>query len=331
MLNDENEETLARLLHLTGSRPAAPVEREARVRRAVLASWERANRRRAFLRRARTAAALLAAAAVVVMATRLWTGRDAAIDPKSAPAIVASVERADGSPGYITGDSIRAGASVETPADGRVALRLADRTSLRLDAGTRLRFISDGLMELSTGALYLDTSAASTGVEVRTPLGIVRDIGTQFEVRVGPSALRISVRTGSVELQPLPQRTSVPGMVDPVSIGPGTQLTVSGSRSETTVISASGSAWAWAASLSPPFDIDGKPLASFLEHLAREYGWTIRYEDAQLARDASGIILHGSVAGLSPEDSLDVALRTSGLSFSIRNGEVAVSRGAGRR
>lgn len=70
---------------------------------------------------------------------------------------------------------------------------------------------------------------------------------------------------------------------------------------------------------------------SFLEHLAREYGWTVRYEDAQLARDASGIILHGSVVGLSPEDSLAVAVRTSGLSLSVRNGEVAVSRGAGRR
>ena len=331
MLNDDDEETVARLIHLTGVRPAVPVEREQRVRRAVMANWKRVNRRRAVWRRTATAAALLSAAAVMVMTARLWTNREAPFAPEPAPAIVANIERVERHGGYTAGDGIRAGARIETPADGRLALRLSDRTSLRLDRATRVRLVSAGILELATGALYVDTGGASTGVEVRTPRGVVRDIGTQFEVRVDPSALRISVRSGRVELQAGHERAGVRSTIDPVSVGPGTQLTLTDKGSDTAVISASGPAWAWAAALSPAFDINGKPLASFLEHLAREYGWTIRYEDAQLARDASGIILHGSVAGLSPEDSLAVAMRTSGLSSSLREGEIRVSRGAGRR
>lgn len=321
MLKDD-EETVARLIRLTGARPAVPAERENRVRSAVLAEWRRANRRRAAWRMVGTAAALVGAAAVMVITARLWTDRHAVVAPEPAAAIVASVERVESYAAYTPGDSIRAGAGIETPADGRIALRLADRTSLRLDAGTRMRFVSAAVIELVTGAVYVDTGAASTGVEVRTPLGVVRDVGTQYEVRVNPSALRVSVRTGRVELQ---------GTADPVSVGPGTQLTVSDRGSVTSAVPTSGPEWSWIASLTPAFDIDGKPLASFLDHLAREYGWTIRYADAQLTRDASGIILHGSIRGLSPEESLAVAVRTSGLSFRFRDGEVVLSRAAERR
>jgi hypothetical protein len=48
------------------------------------------------------------------------------------------------------------------------------------------------------------------------------------------------------------------------------------------------------------------------------------YADATLARDVSGIILHGSIEGLSPRDALDVALRTSGLVHRLRDGELLV-------
>ena len=323
MLKDD-EETVARVIRLAGTRPAVPAERENRVRRAVLADWQRANRRRAAWRMAGTAAALVAAAAVMVITARLWTDRRTMVapEPAAAVAIVASVERVEQYAAFTPGDSIRAGAGIETPAAGRIALRLADRTSLRLDAGTRMRFVSATVIELVTGAVYVDTGAASTGVEVRTPLGVVRDIGTQYEVRVDPSALRVSVRTGRVELQ---------GTADPVSVGPGTRLMVNDRGSVTSAVPTSGPEWSWIASLAPAFDIEGKPLASFLDHLAHEYGWTIRYADAQLARDASGIILHGSIRGLSPEESLAVAVRTSGLSFRFHDGEVVLSRAAERR
>ena len=67
------------------------------------------------------------------------------------------------------------------------------------------------------------------------------------------------------------------------------------------------------AEVSPPIDIEGLPLSTYLDRLAREQGWSVQHADSSLARDARGIILHGSVAGLAPEDALDVAIGTSGL------------------
>ena len=263
-----------------------------------MVTWKRANSRRASWRRARTAG-LVAAAAVTVIAARLWTGSETAVAPTPA-AIVATVERVERYPSYSAGDSIQAGARIETAPDGRLALRLADRTSLRLDTSTRVQFLSARTLELAAGAIYVDNDAVS-GIEVRTPRGVVRDVGTQFEVRLDSAALHISVRTGRVELRALPGASGAPGTAGPVPVVQGTQLIVSENRAETRRVAASSPLWSWAASLAPLFEIEGKPLASFLEHLGREYGWTIRYSDAQLAQQASGIILHGSIAGLSPK------------------------------
>jgi hypothetical protein len=111
-----------------------------------------------------------------------------------------------------------------------------------------------------------------------------------------------------------------------LSARPGTELTLTGGAAETRTIAPFGPEWQWTADLAPPFAIEGRPVSAFLEHLSREQGWTLRYADAQLARDASGIILHGSVDGLEPQDALAVALRTSGLTHRLQEGELVVSR-----
>jgi len=82
----------------------------------------------------------------------------------------------------------------------------------------------------------------------------------------------------------------------------------------------------WTASLAPAFEIEGRALEPFLEHLCRERGWTLQYADAALAREASGIILHGSVDGLQPADALAVVFAASGLTHRFQRGELVVSR-----
>ena len=330
MLNDD-EESVARAIRLAGARSPVPSEREQRVRRRLKAEWLNANRRRVVRRRAGMAVALLGVAAAIVIAARVWTNRDTGVISDHPAAIVATVERVDRHMPHTAGQAIHADEVIETAADGRVALGLQDRTAIRLDEGTRVRFVDPATIELTTGAIYVDTGSTSTGVLIRTPFGTVRDVGTQFEVRMTASVLKISVRTGRVELVGRAPGPGASERSEPVSIGPGMQLSVNDKGSEMLPIPPTGSLWSWTASLSPVFDIEGKPLGSFLEHLAREHGWTVRYEDAQLARDASGIILHGSIAGLAPEDALAVAVRTSGLAHRMRQGEVVVSRGANRR
>jgi ferric-dicitrate binding protein FerR (iron transport regulator) len=216
-------------------------------------------------------------------------------------------------------DTVRTGQWLDTDETGRVALRLTDRTSVRLDTRTRARLLSSTIIELTGGALYVDAGRDSTGLEVRTPLGTAYDIGTQFEIRLRDSSLQLRVRTGLVELRRGDRS---------ISARPGTELDVAAGAVVSRTVSAYGPEWEWAASLAPLFEIEGRPLSAFLEHLSREHGWTLRYADATLAHEVSGIILHGSVNGLQPREALAVALTTSGLHHRFQDGEVFVSRTA---
>ena len=54
---------------------------------------------------------------------------------------------------------------------------------------------------LEEGAVYIDSGGDRGSLEIHTRLGVLRDIGTRFEVRLGAAALRIRVRDGLVELR----------------------------------------------------------------------------------------------------------------------------------
>jgi ferric-dicitrate binding protein FerR (iron transport regulator) len=314
-LSFEDEDATARLLRTAGPRPEVPAERGARVRSAVYLQWQASTHRRAVRRGMLAVTALLAAAAGLVLVATLTRPREDAVAP--VVEAVATVERVEGEARLAPQAIVRTGEWVETGATARLALRLSDGTSVRLDIGSRTRLLSSTRIELAYGALYLDTGGYSKGLEVRTPMGTVHDIGTQFEIRVRDSSLRLRVRTGVVEVrrgaQSIPARS-------------GTELTLGAEGAVSRRLTAHGPEWEWAVNLVPPFEIEGRPLAAFLEHLSREHGWTLRYADGNLARDSSSIILHGSVHGLQPRDALGVALTTSGLFHRFRDGELLVSR-----
>ena len=109
----------------------------------------------------------------------------------------------------------------------------------------------------------------------------------------------------------------------------GTEITFSASGAVTRPIAPHGPEWDWTASVAPPGEIEGLALSVFLERIAREHGWQLRYADAALANEASGIILHGSVNGLPPREALAITITTSGLSHRLENGELVVFRGSG--
>jgi ferric-dicitrate binding protein FerR (iron transport regulator) len=148
---------------------------------------------------------------------------------------------------------------------------------------------------------------------------VAHDVGTQFEVRLTDASLRVRVRTGLVELRGRARTTAVRG-------GAEVEVTVSSDTAVARRVPPFGPEWRWVAELAPAFDIEGRPLAAFLEHISREEGWTLRYEDAQIAGDARRIALHGSVNGLRHEDAVAVAVRTSGLAHRLRDGELLVLR-----
>jgi ferric-dicitrate binding protein FerR (iron transport regulator) len=203
-----------------------------------------------------------------------------------------------------------------------VALRFADGTSVRLDVGSRVRPVSAGVIELSAGAVYVDTGREAGRFEVRTPVATARDIGTQFELRLIDRAVRLRVRTGVVELRD-GTRT--------VAGRSGTEVAFSDTGAVSRPIAAHGSEWDWTAAVSPALEIEGVALATFLESMSREHGWALVYGDPSLSREAAGIVLHGSVEELSPRDALDVTLKTSGLRYRLGDGELVVLRPVAER
>lgn len=330
--DDADEDATMRLLRLAGSRSPVPATRAARVRGAVHAQWQIRSRQRAMRRRIVSASVLLATAALV-----LTIGRFTLVDRRAAPfgEVVAVVEEIEGVPRRATdssdgpavtsvsrNDRIRTGDWIETDAGARVALRFSDGTSVRLDVDSRARPHSSSVLDVSTGAVYVDTGRESGHFEVRTAVATARDLGTQFEVRLLDRTVRLRVRTGVVELNDGARSVSARG---------GTEITLSNSAAVSRPIAAHGPAWEWTARVSPPLDIEGVALSIFLERIAREHGWALHYADPALAQDASGVILHGSVNGLTPNEAVEVAIATSGLRHRLESGELVVLRGRDRR
>jgi hypothetical protein len=334
----DETDTAVRLLQIAGARPAAPQERFVRVRGCVRAHWDAGIRKRVVRRRARVAVGILAAAALVLLFVRFdeppvrVPKREDRLLSASATAIawVAKI----GGPGnahrasstaaaqpLAVDDPILQGETVETGDAGRLALRFAANASLRLDAGSRARLVGERAVELLSGAVYVDTDGAAGQFEVRTPLGTARDIGTQFEVRLIGEHVRLRVRTGAVELT---------GGTRSAVGRAGTEILFSSAVEESRPILPYGPEWAWTADVSPAVEIEGLPLSRFLERLAREQGWTVSYVDPALAREAGGIILHGSVAGLTPAESLEVTIGTSGFAYRLHNGRLVVFRESSR-
>ena len=324
---DQKDETAVRLLRIAGARRAVPGDRAARVRAAVHAEWRAATKRRVDQRRVLGTAAFLAAAATVVFAVGRLVILEQPAAPVSLAALVATIDQLEGlprrllDPGSVTdsairlGDSIRVGEWIVTDERARVGLRFRDGTSVRLDVLSRARSLSAGMIELVAGAVYVDTERESGRFEVRTPLATARDLGTQFEVRLVDEGLRLRVRSGLVELTDGGRRVSGSG---------GTEVMFSEGGAVSRPFAPHGSDWEWTTKISPVVEIEGLALATFLDRLAREQGWTLRYQDSALAKRASQIVLHGSVKGLRPQDALDVAIATSGLHHRLERGELTV-------
>lgn len=333
-----DDATVARLLRLAGHRPDVPTRDAEIVKRAARGEWMRtvkAERRRTFFYRG--TAGLLAAAALVLLVLNVDIGRTSSLEPIATVEMATGLVRASaeqGSPAdLVSGETLLPGTVVETgplgggvaSAPARVAFRLADGTSLRLDAGTRVRLLSGNSLSLDHGALYADSGpnapASAHSLEIHTPFGIARDIGTQFEVRLDDSSngLEVRVREGEVILDREDHASH--------TVGAGFELAVlpDGSVAQTP-ISPFGPEWDWTLGALPPFDAAGKPLHDLLTWAARESGWRLRWADPALAAEFSSITVHGSIDDMTPEEAAGVFLSASGLAYRLEDGVFLVER-----
>ncbi len=329
----EDGEVIGRLLRLAGPRPGAPREMEERVKGVVHERWResvsaRRRRRALFWSAGSLAAAAATVVAVGVAGRRSGQAPPQAGDPAGTVLLATGLLRGPEGTALTPGSDVDRGAALETAADSRAAIRLSGGASIRLDRATRVTLEGDSLLDLERGAVYVDSGGAAVEgvVAIRTGLGMVRDVGTQFEVRVQDRGLKVRVRDGIVH---------VDRRGDVREVASGIQLTldeIGEARFEP--VARHGPDWEWVLDVAPRFELEGRTLGAFLAWVSSETGLRVTFSAELAGRDVTGIVLHGSVAGLRPDQAPEAVLPTCGLSHRVDGDTLVVGppgpEGAGR-
>jgi ferric-dicitrate binding protein FerR (iron transport regulator) len=298
------------------------------VRAAARESWQNEVAQRARTRRGYLWAGLggCAVAASLVLAYFLLPfGGGAQV--KSGPAAVVQMlagpawNRSDDGERTLlaSGDALGVGSDLATGEDGRAAIRMASGHSVRLDHSTRIRLLPDGSVAVDSGAIYVDSQAGmltTAPLLVRTPLGMIREIGTQFEVRLETSLVRVRLREGAVIVDQGDRAHEVHA---------GTELELHEDGPVTRrEISAYEPAWGWFEAITPLPDLGSRTLRSFLEWVARERGWRLSYADEAVARSASEIVLSGTTTRMTIDQALAAVLVTSRMTHRVEDGVLVI-------
>jgi hypothetical protein len=331
------EEVVRRLLEMAGPRPPIPQEDLDAISAAARAVWREEVRKRsgAVLERPRRSlpALALGLAAALALAVGLagwwWGSRSDRVPPTVAwvEAVTGDVHLGAAANPVAAGAPVPLGAALRSGgagSEGRASLRLAGGATVRLDAGTRLRFASAGILELERGALYVDTGSGPRrpgAIEVRTPLGTVRDVGTRFAVRIvepGKAALLVRVRDGEVLTEHRGHAWRTPAGQELILHRDG--------KAEIRGVAIHGAEWDWVLRAAPGFAIEGRSLRELLDWVSRETGWRIRFADPGLADSAAKIVLHGGIGDLRPDRAPFAVLPGAGLSGKLEDGTLVIRR-----
>jgi len=329
-MTEHDDSDLARVLRASGGRANPSDEMTRAVYEAVHAEWRATVDRRKRHRAQRVW--LAAAASIAVAAIALFVGRSFIHTPGE---LMADVSRSVGVVQVREGESgdwqgataaqrLRVGETVHTGADGRVALALRDGVSLRLDHDTSVALVSADRVDVRAGAVYVDsgvTGPSAARLQVGTPAGVVRHVGTQYEARILNGSTRVRVREGRVDVTPAngPPRT----------LEVGDQILVTGTGvEERSRIEPSSTEWNWASSAAPEFDINGKPVQEFLAWAGRETGLKVVFTSAESAAEAKRAVLSGSIVGLDPDEALAAVLPTTSLKGTERDGQLVIEMAA---
>lgn len=331
-----NDDRVGELLKLAGRREMPDAERMSRAKAAAHAEWLHVAAHRWGPLRWHRASALSwafsgALVAILVLAAAAWFRHVEAPPRATAPAarfatlqtVVGSVivtrdglaPRTVNQPGFelVSGDRL------DTPAGSLAAFALAGGASVKVDRGSSVMLGAEAALILDRGAVFVDAGAtpraSALSVDVRTPIGVVRHLGTQFEVRLHDEALRVRVREGSVAVENADGRW--------ISREGEALRVTRGRPPERQSILTYGDEWSWVNHLAPPFVLEGSTLSAFLEWASHHHGLRSQYADRELRDRTARIVLHGSIDGLSSEEALDAVLRTCGLT-SRRTGNLLV-------
>jgi len=310
---------VAELVRAGGRRANPPAETYRTVLAAAEATWRRKLARR---RRWRVNLALAAAAALGLVAVGLhqmpWWSAARKVEVARIDRIEGQVERrAPGSGRWTTlspqDPAVAGGSRLRTGLDSGVGLLLGDGLSLRVAAESEIELTDERRVMLRHGTVYVQSAPDGVNhLDVDTAYGMVRHLGTQYELHTTAVELRIRVREGRVVLE----RDAIR-----VQATAGEQLRIATSGVlERSAIAAHDPAWRWTESLAPMPPLDGRPARVLLEWAARETGRELHYSDTTAEGRAAQVVLHGQLGRLSPSEAVAVLAATTDLDCRFDDG-----------
>ncbi len=328
--NDEEmrpgeEASLAALLREAGLRADPPPDVARQVRAVVEAEWRAVVAARQPQPTARRWPALALAASVAVAAIAIWFALPAL---NSAPVPLATLSRVSGAVESGSGNDwqpvavrqmLHSGQSLVTGPHGRAALSLREGISLRLDTDTRIALLSPERIVVDRGTVYLDAGAKSGMADplvIESRFGTIRHLGTQYEVRVAPERMLISVREGRVEV-------FASGNTIQAQAGEQLVLAANGDM-QRQLVSLTAPQWDWTQEVTPPFAIEQRTLRDFLVWVSRETGQEIKFASPQVKSVAAQTVLRGSIAGLKPDAALAAVMATTPLEYTAEGTQISV-------
>jgi FecR-like protein len=316
-----------RLLRVGGLRKTPdPSSREA-ARAAVRDAWRASARARTRRRWMLVGIPALAAAAVLAIAVAL---RPAPVPSQGAATVVARVaastsviqlRQGSARRAIAAGDVIHAGAIVDTPPGIVATFALEGGGELRQGGGTSVHWAAPRQVALDRGRVYVDSGGRpGASVAVETFAGVVRDIGTRFEVQITGDEIRVRVRNGTVRLESSSGHHEASAGHELVAPGGGTV--------EDRPVRTFGPEWDWILQATP-FRLERSTLAQFLAWVEVEGGRQVQFRPSRLRDEVAATVLYGSIQGLSMDAALEAALPAAGLTFRLEGSRVIVERAAG--
>lgn len=305
-----NDEEISRALRPLKDAPRVPHDRREAAYAQVREAWQA---QRAAPPRRRLPWALAASLVMgLAVGLGLWSMR--ATEPLP---VVARVTAVQGDSMLKVGDTLTAESRIVTGA-ATVALSLPSGLSVRLAPASESRFESVERLRLERGRIYVDSGAPTSGAGwvVATGLGDVRHLGTQYLVALEDEGLSVAVREGRIALQP--SRTVEP----PTTAAAGERLRIARDmpgRVERTSLPSDDAQWAWIESVPTPLEVEGASLGEFVVWYRRETGQVVTLDGID-----AGTRLHGSIAGMTPDEALDAIAAATDLEVRRVEGRVVV-------
>lgn len=323
-------DSLEELLKQAAPRPVPSPDDEAMARAAVREEWRQVTAGR----RSRRRVMQYAVAATVLLG--VFGVLNVLRTPPVEAMRVASIEKSIGSV-FVLGEEaelhevsddmpVYSGQTVVTRDDAGLALAWGNGGSLRVGANTRIEFTDENSVFLIEGRAYFDSLPAANvagfdggdaaAFTLRTELGDVYHVGTQYMGEVDDDALVVSVREGKVFID---------GRFHERTISSGYRVSMAGRQlPSVSNISRSGEAWEWVHETMPPRDVEGQTVYDFVRWVSRELGLDFRFDEQAEAVAREKARLKGEI-DTGAAEALKLGLASAALDWHIEEGVIYIT------